>query len=78
MGVGMLAAATVALAVGTGLLPAARVDSQASCSWRISARVLYQELQVETSDRAVRLRNLLEGAGVGTDGFVPVSCTGGS
>lgn len=78
MGVGTLAAAAVALTVGTGLLPAAPVDSQASCSWRISARVLYQELQVQTSDRAVRLRNLLEGAGVGTDGFVPASCTGGS
>jgi hypothetical protein len=78
MGMGLVvAAAATALSVGTALVPVAAPDSQAACNWRLSARVLYQELQVETSDRAAALRGVLEDAGVGEDGFVPASCTSG-
>ncbi|MCF7547153.1 glycoside hydrolase family 16 protein [Pseudonocardia sp. WMMC193] len=77
MGVGLMAVAS-ALAVGSTLLPAAAPIDDASCSWRLTARVLYQEVRLEATARAVELRNILEDAGVGAADFLPSSCTDGT
>ncbi|MCF7547365.1 glycoside hydrolase family 16 protein [Pseudonocardia sp. WMMC193] len=71
--------AVLTLTAATGLAPAAApVDSKASCNWRLTAKVLYQEVRLESTARAVKLRNILEDAGVSAPDFLPASCTDGS
>jgi hypothetical protein len=73
--IGLAAAATAAaVALSTSLTPAANPASTDSCTWRLASVRLYQELAGETSPRAVQLRKLLAGSGVGAADFVPAKC----
>lgn len=70
-------AATTAFSIAVSLPGAAAPAATApeSCSWRIAARVLYQEVSVETDRRATSLRRTLENRGVDQPSFVPDDCT---
>ncbi|MCF7552568.1 glycoside hydrolase family 16 protein [Pseudonocardia sp. WMMC193] len=71
----MAVAAATALSMTAAAPPA---DPAAdSCSWRLAAKVLYQELSVQTSDRAQSLRRILANAGAGEEDFVPLQCRNG-
>lgn len=48
-----------------------------SCSWRLAAKVLYQELSIQTSARAQSLRRILANAGADEEDFVPLRCRNG-
>ncbi|OLL69898.1 hypothetical protein Ae168Ps1_6359 [Pseudonocardia sp. Ae168_Ps1] len=73
-------AATTALSIAASLpgavAPAATAPE--SCSWRIAARVLYQEVSVETGARAESLKEQLENSGVDSSDFVPADCNASS
>ncbi|NMI00631.1 glycoside hydrolase family 16 protein [Pseudonocardia sp. K10HN5] len=62
----------------TGFSLAATPGTDASCTWRLSAVRLYQELTGINNPRAVQLRALLADSGVDQPGFLPDQCRSGS
>ncbi len=77
MALNRLSLAATALSVAASL-PGAVVPTATtpeSCSWRLAARVLYQEISVESSSRAESLKQKLESSGVDQPNFVPEDCT---
>ncbi|MCE3555513.1 glycoside hydrolase family 16 protein [Pseudonocardia sp. RS11V-5] len=72
-------AAAAALSVAAASFPATTAgaaNGTEDCSWRLAAKVLYQELSIETSNRAQNLRQILADAGASDPAFVPADCTG--
>lgn len=72
------AAASILLALPSGLLPDATPALDPHCTWRLATAQLYAELVDRTDDRSVALRSLLAASDVDTSGFLPSTCTSGS
>lgn len=73
-------AASLLLTITSGLLPDATPAPAAdpNCAWRLASTQLYADLIGLTDNRSVQLRGLLAATGVGSSGFLPSTCTGGS